>query len=179
MNKRVKRIERKLAERKPEMKHRGVSASSTLATGNIVASEVTAIAQNSTTQGREGSQLKIHHIEYAVSVFIAASQVGGVDVYLVTSKDSSITPVVGEFGTVPGSSANRQEYISWKEHITNGPDNNGNIKFQKNFRYPMKAMYRGSASTDCVNNKTFLVIKNSTGNTVNYSYYYRVWFTDI
>lgn len=175
----VNRIQKTLNERKPEMKWVGRGSSGTLAAGAIANLELSAIAQGDATNERSGSQIKIHYITYSMSVANATSAAAGVDLYLLTSKDASLAPVYATFNPYPGGTCDRRLEMLWKQHVTNGPDNNGNILSDHSFKFPMKCYFSGAGTTACVKNRTYLTVKNSTGSSVNYQISANVFYTDV
>jgi len=170
-------LEKKVASRKPEAKHHSSDATGSLATGVISYMECTYLAEGTGVGERIGSQVRLLYTEYALSVFSSTSAAYGVDIYLVTTRDGS-TPVVGDFIGLPGGFPDRDKYIKWKQHLTNADDNNGNILASYRWQYPMRVHYDGAAATDGVRNRTFIVIKNSTGSSINYAANERTWYTD-
>lgn len=174
----VSRIQRQLAERKPEMKHRTLAGTGTITTGTIVYIEISELAQGSDTAGREGSQIKLHYTEYRVTPYVAAAQQAGLDVYLLTTKADNV-PAYSQFGAVPGGFPDRRKFIEWNQHCTSDDSNNGNIHGSYSWQFPMKCHYEGSAGTAGTRNLTFLVLKNDTGASINYGYASRTFYTDI
>lgn len=173
----VQTLERKVAARKPETKHQSSTASSTMTTGSLFYLECSYIPQGNDVGERNGNQVKLLYTEYSASVFSSTSAAYGVDIYLVTLRDNAV-PVIGDFIGTPGGFPNRDQYIKWKQHLTNADDNNGNILASHRWRFPMKVHYDGITATSGIRNRTFLVIKNSTGNSVNIALNQRTWFTD-
>mgnify|MGYP000089878283 FL=1 len=170
-------LERKVASRKPEAKHHSATATGSLATGVISYLECTYLAEGTGIGERVGSQVRLLYTEYSLSVFSATSAAYGVDLYLVTTRDGS-TPVVADFLGSPGGFPDRDKYIKWKQHLTNADDNNGNLLTSYRWQYPMRVHFNGVTATDGIRNRTFLVVKNSTGSSVNYAMNERTWFTD-
>jgi len=173
----VSTLERKVALNKPETKIMSAIATGTLATGNIAYLELNYIQQGVNTTERSGSKIKLHYTEYTAGGYTAASAALGLDVYIITCKENAV-PVIGDFLGVPGGFPDRDKYMKWRQHITNGPDNNGNIISSHKWQYPMTVHYDGITYTSGIRNRTFLVIKNSAGASINYHMQHRTWFTD-
>lgn len=174
----VNRIQRTLAERKPEMKNFQVGSTGTLTAGSIAMIELTNIPQGDTVSSRDGAQIKFHHIKYSCSPFTAASAAGGLDFYILTLKESASLPVYADFQPYPGGGVDRRKVIEWVHELTN-TNNNGNILGHFNFKYPMKIHYAGTGGTAGFRNRTYMVVKNASGSSINYAINSQVFFTDI
>jgi len=175
----ITKIKRTLNERKPEMKSSAYGAAATHLNGTAMVYEVTNLSQGNEGFGRDGLQVKFHRIFYSVVAYATGTQqpVAGVDVYLVTGKNDT-APAYGDFIAYPGGTVNKAEYSTWKQHIIGG-ENNGCVQAAHHFQYPMKIHYIGSASTSCIRNRTYIVVKNNTGVSVDIKVSSRVWFTDL
>jgi len=176
----ISKIKRTLAERKPEMKAQGNATTGSCLNGAIAQIELSAIAEGDEGYARDGLQVKLHRIFYTASCYLSGTTnpVAGLDAYLVSVKDTS-TPAYADFVAARGGTINKNTFITWHQHITGGEQNNAVIQNAHSFQYPMKLHFDGPASTTCIKNKTYLIIKNNTGSTVDYHLSYRIWYTDI
>ena len=176
----VQRIQRTLAERKPEMKAQGNATTGSCLNGAVALIELSAIAEGDEGYARDGLQVKLHRVFYTAACYLAGTTnpVAGLDAYLVSVKDTS-TPVYADFVAARGGTINKNTFVTWHQHITGGEQNNAIVQNSHSFQFPMKLHFDGPASTTCIKNKTYLVIKNNTGSTVDYHLSYRIWYTDI
>lgn len=174
----VEKIQRTLNERKPEMKNFQIGSSGTVTAGSIALVELTNIPQGDTVSTRDGAQVKFHHVKYSCTPSIAASAAAGLDFFILTLKDAVTLPVYADFLSYPGGGGDRRKTIEWVHELTNS-NNNGNILGNLNFKYPMKIHYAGTGGTACFRNRTYMVVKNATGSSINYQITAHIFFTDI
>jgi len=175
----IAKIKRTLGERKPEMKAQAYGASETKLNGTVKVYEVTDIAAGDEGYARDGLQIKLHRVFYTITAYATGTQnpVAGVDAYLITSKNDT-APAYGDFISYIGGTVNKNEFSTWKQHVIGG-DNHGIIQGSHHFQFPMKIHFSGNASTSCLRNRTYIVVKNNTGASVDVQIASRVWFTDI
>jgi len=174
----IRTLKRSVALNRPEAKHHQTLVTGPLASGAISYAECTYIQHGDTQTDRSGQQVRLTTIQYSLASFTAAAAAAGLDVYVVTVRDASHTPNIADFTGSPGGFPNRETYIAWKQHITNGDDNNGNIIATHTWPNGMRAHFSGSAFTSCNRNRTYVIVKNSTGSSQNFSLNVRTWFTD-
>jgi len=175
----IAKIKRVLGERKPEMKSQAYGAATeTKLTGTIKVQEITDIAAGDEAYARDGLQIKLHRIFYTVTAYANGTQnpVPGVDVFLITGKSDRV-PVYADFIAQIGGTINKNEYTTWKQHVIGG-DNHGIVQDAHHFQYPMKVYFSSNSSTSSLRNKTYLVVKNNTGVSVDVNISSRLWFSD-
>ena len=176
----IAKIKRTLGERKPEMKARATGDFGTNADQTIRALDITEIAQGDGGFSRDGNQIKLHRVFYTVTAKEngTVNPLAGVDVYLITGKDSTV-PAYGDFVALPGGTINKNEFSTWKQHVIGGGDNNGVVQDSHHFTYPMKVHYSGADADSAIKNRTWLVLKNNTATTAAVQLSFRIWYTDI
>jgi len=175
----IAKIKRTLGERKPEMKAQAYGASETKLNGTVKVYEISDIAAGDEGYARDGLQVKLHRVFYTVSAKVASTTgpCAGVDVYLITSKDA-VAPVYADFIAYIGGTVNKAQFSTWKQSCL-GAGNDGIVQEHHSFQYPMKLQYAGSAATACIKNRTYIVVKNNTGGSVDVQIASRIWFTDV
>jgi len=175
----IAKIKRVLGERKPEMKAQAYGASETKLNGTVKVYEISDIAAGDEGYARDGLQVKLHRVFYTVSALVNGTQnpAAGTDVYLVTSKDA-VPPVYADFIAYIGGTINKAQFSTWKQSVI-GSDNHGIVQEHHSFQFPMKLQYAGSAASACVKNRTYIVVKNNTGSSVDVQISSRIWFTDV
>jgi len=175
----IAKIKRTLGERKPEMKAQAYGHAITKLNNTVEIQEITDIAAGDEGYARDGLQIKLHRVFYTVSAKVASTvnPCAGVDVYLITSKTET-APVYADFIAYIGGTANKAEFTTWKQSVL-GSENQGVVQDAHSFQFPMKIHYSGSASTACIKNRTWIVVKNNTGSSVDVQMTHRCWFTDL
>ena len=174
----VRTLKRKVALNKPESKHHQTLVTGPVANGAIAYGEVTYIQHGDTVTDRSGQEVRLTTVQYSLGTYSAGCAAAGLDLYVVTCRDASHTPNVADFTASPGGFPSREIYMVWNQHISNGHDNNGNIIANYTWPNGMKAHYSGAAFTTCNRNRTYVIVKNSTGSSQNFALTVRSWFTD-
>lgn len=178
VSKRLKRVERLQRERKPEMKYKDYAlTNATFNTGSIIFSDLTAIGEGDSRDDRTGRLIKFHRVEFRGGPKSGSGVGTGFDVYLTTSRNATL-PVYGDYGGRLGGFATADDMHVWEYHLT-GSNQDPNLHFAYSWKYPMKIHYEGAGTTQCVRNRTFLVIKNDVGATADFAGSIRIWYTDV
>lgn len=178
LNKRVKRVERIQAERRPETKYKDFYIAGAVSTGSIAYVDITNISQGDSFDTRDGRLIKLHRVEVRGGTTSSSTIYTGYDVLLQTSKDNS-TPAYADYLPVMGSYPELTKATVWRHQICGGGGSDSMINFVKSFKYPMKIHYDGSAGSNIIRNRTFVVVKNDVGAAGAMSIFIRVWFTDV
>lgn len=177
VKKRLRRVERIAALRKPEMKMQDFNyVNATLADGALATIvELTAIAEGTGVNERIGNRIKIHRIE--VRGTLGAENV---DAYIIQGHTTT-APVYANFYAYQGSHLladdSHTKFTEWR--YINGRTFIDRSGLRHRFPIGYTAKYNANLSTSCVDNRLWFVVKNDTGAAVSVEYSLRVWFTDI
>lgn len=158
------------------MKHRSVALSTAAtATAAINAICINICQNNDDVNGRVGQKIKLWRVDIRGVVDPAQ------DVYLLQAHTAD-APVYADFyGAGAGSFLNdtkvNTQFTEW-HYVRPVPHQTTNCPFRitKKFR-GMEVAFDGTNSTP-VRNALYLVVKNDSGSSLNYSYSYTIWYTD-
>jgi len=175
----IARIKKTLRDRTPELKASANGSSGTILNGQAAVLEVTAIAEGDFGYARDGVEVKMHSVMYTIAAYTNGTQspLAGVDAYLITTKDAT-APAYADFIAYVGGTANKNEFMTWRQHCMGDQQSNGVIQNKMKWKYPLQVHYKGSATTDCVKGRTYVVVKNNSGASCDYQISYRTRFTD-
>jgi len=176
LSKRVKRLETVQRQRKPEMKYVLHSISTAaLADASVITTELTSIAQGNAADEREGNHVKFVRVE------VRGYMDSKLDGYLIQCHTTT-APAYANFNGVAGGALavidNNTKFTEWK-HFTGSTLTNIYDRISQRFRFGFKAKYNGTAATNCVDNRLYLVIKNNTGAAGEVRLTIRCWYTDV
>ena len=172
-NKRLSRLERQVRNNRPEMKWSSLrQAPTAVATGAIGTLSLDSITIGDSHYNRCGSQIKLWRMEIRGQVDPL------LDIYLVQSKDGS-APTYADFDAYPAGFVDNgnTNLVEWK-HIRVKPDQTTNCPYRIIQKFNgMKVEFSNSASSP-VRNAMWLVVKNDSGASLNYTLQRKIWFTD-
>lgn len=172
--KRLRRVERIQQLRRPETKYAVFQHTGTVANAAAAAIELTAIAQGNGADEREGNHVKILRV-----------QVRGVadtplDMYIIQGHTTTV-PAYSDFNAVAGGALsavnNNTKFTEWK-HFNGFNMQSSTTSINLRFPYGLKAKFNGSATTNCVDNRLFLFLKNNSGGDMSAELTVRVWYLD-
>lgn len=178
---RLARLERKVANEKPEMKCRTHIWNGSVATGNLINFDITDIAQGDRKQNRSGNKIKIWRVE------VRGATDPELETYLI-QKHAVTEPVFADFTGQKGgmivSDKLNTIYTEWRYHYPRPYDVNtlGQMipfKIIQKFK-GMECGYDGFL-TAAYHNGLIVTMRNpaSLGATArSYDFTVRVWFTD-
>ena len=172
--KRLRRVERVQARRKPESKYAVFTHSGAIADMNVTTVELTAIAQGSDVSERTGNHIKLLRCD-------VRGDVGdnNLDYYIIQCHTTS-APGYSNFNAQQGGAIstidNNTKFTEWK--YMSGYKMKDVGRLMHRFKYGIKCKFNGTASSNCVDNRVFLFIKNNTGASHSPNLTVRVWFTD-
>lgn len=170
----IKYLARRVRNNSPELKQLNLTADvQALADGAVHVEELTAIAEGDGSDNREGLRALIKGINIRVHTTNRNA-----DIYIIKS-DGVNVPNYGDFHGVIGGHLKRTSDSVFHEiaHLHNYGSINERVKYNKRFKYSMSVRYTGAASTTATFNKLYLVIKNDTGASLNYSFSSKTYFT--
>lgn len=184
--KRVKRVERRAAFNKPEMKTITLSANLFTATGGTPVADNTVtvtqpcrIAQGTGVNERVGDKIRVWRIE------VRGIADNGLDHYIVqnhTSTTPGITSFTSQIGAYLLDSENNKRFTEWihyRNYYTgSGATSISPLKFHQKFRNGIIIKYNGSASTSVVDNEVSYVVVNRAGQNLQANVSLRMWYTD-
>lgn len=172
--KRVKTLEYKVAARTPETKMQILSFSGTIADGAAQVLEFTAVAEGTGANERLGNKIRILRIETRGDL-----GADNVDMYFIQCHTTT-APAYANFASYQGGhitiDSTNTRFTEW--NYTNGRKFSDNAGMRRVFTLGMNSKFNGSASTSCVDNRLFVVVKNDTGSTQTCEFVGRMWFTD-
>lgn len=185
--KRVKRVERRAAFNKPEMKTVTLSLNAFTSTGGTTLADNTVtllqpcrIAQGTGINDRIGDKIRVWRIE------VRGLSDNGLDHYIIqnhTSSNPGITSFTSQIGSYLLDSENNKRFTEWI-HYRNYYTGSGattttpSLKFHQKFRNGIIVKYNGAASTSIVDNEVSYVAVNRTGTNLSANLSLRMWYTD-
>lgn len=184
--KRVKRVERRSALNKPEMKSRTIELNAWTATGGtaIPVNSVSlnlpcAIAEGTGVNDRIGDKIRVWRIEVR-----GVSDIG-LDHYIMqnhTTSNPGISSFGGECGAYLLDSENNKRFTEWihyRNYYTGTVSTDPvSLKFHQKWKNGIIVKYNGSAGTSVVDNAITYCVVNRTGSSRNCSTSIRMWYTD-
>lgn len=184
--KRVKRVERRAAFNKPEMKSITLSLNALASTGGTPLAANTLqllqpcrIAEGTGINDRIGDKIRVWRIEVR-----GISDVH-IDHYIMqnhTATDPGISSFTSRCGAYLLDSENNKRFTEWlhyRNYYTGDQSTEPvSIKFHQKFKNGIIVKYNGSASTSLVDNGLNYVLLNRTGGTGDASVSLRMWYTD-
>lgn len=173
--KRLRRVERIQRLRKPEMKYAVFQATGNVVDNTVKVVELSGIAEGNGPDQREGNHIKITRVE------IRGYMATAMDAYIIQGHTTTV-PAYADFNAVAGGALapinNNTKFTEWK--YFSGIQMSNNLRsYYVRFPYGLKCKYNGTASTNCVDNRLFLVIKNETGFDDLAELTVRVWYLDL
>jgi len=174
MAKRLKRVERIQGRRKPEVKYAVFTHSGAIADMAASTVELTAIAQGNDVNERTGNHIKLLRVD-------VRGDVGdnNLDYYIIQCHTTA-APIYGNFNAQQGGAIstidNNTKFTEWK--YMSGYKLKDTGRLMHRFKYGIKAKYNGTATSNCVDNRIYLFIKNNTGASHSPNFTVRVWFSD-
>lgn len=178
MAKRLKRVERKVAARKPEMKHATFESETANVPDNTAVSlDLTNIAQGDAVNQREGNKIKIWRVE------VRGQGSNRIDQYVIQAHNdkapgtTTFTQYAGAFLLTADTNTN---FTEWK-HYANTNQQVGDynaFKYSVKFKYGIVARYEGSLGNDITDNRLFWIGLNRSGTAVPMAVSVRIWYTD-
>lgn len=184
--KRVKRVERRSALNKPEMKSISLSFNGFTSTGgtpvpvnSVQLLQPCRIAEGTGINDRIGDKIRVWRIEVRGLSDIA------LDHYIMQNHTSS-DPGISSFGSRAGAylldSENNKRFTEWihyRNYYTGDSNTNAcSLKFHQKFKNGIIVKYNGAASTSVVDNAVNYVIVNRSGSACAASISLRMWYTD-
>lgn len=176
MAKRLKRVERKVNQVKPEMKHITYNLTGTVTAGTLLVSGLTAMTQGDAINNRSGDRIKVWRIEIrGVSASI-------LDQYLIQSHGPD-APVLADFNTSVGAfisdSTSNTRLTEWKHfrNLYNAATTNCPLKIVQRFKNGIGVKYEGTSSPP-VDNGLYFCALNRGPSDVSINTTARVWYTD-
>lgn len=184
--KRVKRVERRAALNKPEMKSVTLSLNALAATGGTALADNTVtllqpcrIAEGTGINDRIGDKIRVWRIEVRGVADV------GLDQYIIQSHTSSapgITSFTSQIGAYLLDSESNKRFTEWlhyRNYYTAAfTDNASPVKFVQKFRNGIIVKYNSSASTGVVDNEVSYVAVNRSGGNRVANLTLRMWYTD-
>ena len=187
LTKRVKRVERRAAFNKPEMKSITVSLNAMTGTGGTLLADnaVTLLQPCRITQGtgvaeRIGDKIRVWRIE------VRGVADAGLDQFLIqnhTASDPGISSFTSQIGCYLLDSENNKRFTEWlhyRNYYSAGAVSGdvSPMKFVQKFRNGIIVKYNGAASTSVVDNAINYVCVNRTGGNRAINCTLRMWYTD-
>jgi len=184
--KRVKRVERRAALNKPEMKTITLTLNGFSSTGgtpvannSVQLLQPCRIAEGTGINDRIGDKIRVWRIEVR-----GLSDIG-LDHYIMQNHTSS-DPGISSFGSRCGAylldSENNKRFTEWihyRNYYTGNIQTDAcSLKFHQKFKNGIIVKYNGSASTSVVDNAVNYVIVNRSGSAGSCSLSLRMWYTD-
>lgn len=184
--KRVKRVERRAAFNKPEMKSitltlNGFSSTggSALAVNTVTLLQPCRIAQGTGINDRIGDKIRVWRIEVR-----GLSDIG-LDHFIMqchTSSTPGISSFTSQIGTYLLDSENNKRFTEWKHYrnyyTSDIAADACPLKFHQKFRNGIIVKYNGAASTSVVDNEVLYCAVNRAGSSQSVNLTLRMWFTD-
>lgn len=174
--KRVKRLEKKVAALKPEMKHKHFTLDGTVNAGNFALLDVTALSADDDVDDRTGQRVKLWRVE------VRGVSESNVDFMLVQMHGNTL-PVIGDFTGEQGSMIIDQKlnsvFTEWKYFppSTAYTGETNRVRCTQSFKNGMVVKYNGFSSPAVQNRLLVIAVNHSAANkTVDFTA--RVWYTD-
>lgn len=176
MAKRLKRVERKVNQRKPEMKHATFNVSGTVTSGTATIGGLTTISQGDAINNRAGDRIKVWRVEIRG---LSGSQI---DSYILQAHGET-APAATDFNTSVGAfildSVSNTKFTEWKHYrnlyVASGSNNP--LKMVQRFKNGIVVKYEGTTTTPADNGLYFVCLNRATGDyTIQATA--RVWYTD-
>lgn len=182
MMKRVKRVERRAAFNKPEMKTKTFTRNDYTTTGGtaLVDNTVALISMCNITEGtgineRIGDKIRIWRVE------VRGIATTNLDHYIMqnhTSTNPGITSFSDQIGAYLVDSESNKRFTEWKHYRNYYSDGVVGLKFQQKFRNGIIVKYNGALGTQVVDNALNYVCVNRSGASQSLNCTLRVWYTD-
>jgi len=173
--KRISRVERQVAARKPEMKMLSFNFAATVAGNSISLIDMTQCDIGDHAYERNGDEIKVWRIE------IRGFAISQLDQYVI-QKHGPNNPQNGDFGTGASAfldSGSTSLWTEWKTFRNYFVTLAGNASLREVVKFPhgIRVHYDGEAAQP-FRNGLLLVTRNNTANAYYQDLSIRVWFTD-
>lgn len=176
MAKRMRIVEMRSLNNRPEMKSITFAASGTIAAGAVVNINACNIAEGAGKNERIGTRIRLWRVE------IRGAASGELDRYIIqchtTSEPTSAVFTSGKGAFILDSERNAR-FTEW-QHRNNfnvNQEDVTNFKQIQKFR-GMECIYNGNTSTSGIRNQIVFTILNRDAAVQNYNVSVRLWFTD-
>lgn len=174
MAKRLRRLENVQRLRRPETKYAVFQHTGTVGNATAVAVELTGIAEGNGPDQREGNHIKILRVD------IRGVMDQPLDCYVIQGHTTTV-PAYADFNAVAGGALsainNNTKFTEWR-HFTGFNLQSATTSMKVRFPFGLKAKYNGTATTNCVDNRLFLFLKNNSGGDMSCELTVRVWYLD-
>lgn len=186
LEKRVRRVERRAALNKPEMKNVTIEMNALATTGGTLLADNTVtllqpcrIAEGTGINERIGDKIRVWRIEVRGVADV------GLDQFLIQCHTTS-TPGISSFSNqigcyLLGSETNKRftEWLHYRNYYTSAfTDNASPVKFQQKFRNGIIVKYNNALSTGVVDNEVVYAACNRSGGNRVANLTLRMWYTD-
>lgn len=173
--KRLKRVERRINSYKPEMKSNEFFLPSTaVPSATMSPIHLTGITQGDLAYNRIGQKAKLWRME------IRGIVDPNLDVYLIQSKNGT-APVIGDFRAGVGGFIldGKTNLVEWR-YLRARPDQTADVPFRitQTFKTGYNLEFKDGLST-LERNPFYLVVRNNTAASGNYSFSLKLWYTDV
>lgn len=177
----IKSLSKQVYRNRGELKVKhGTITTTTMPTATASTVELTLIQQGSDVYQREGNHIYVKG--FNISGFVTE---GGMDVYVVLSKNGAV-PSYGQFQNRVGGflyANDRSEFTvlaTWKNtSFTNYTTGDNFIQYiRMSRRINLSTWYNGPATGNGVRNRIFLLVKNDTGATQGYQLNCELFYRD-
>jgi hypothetical protein len=172
---RISKLERKVGNLKPELKHRAFDINEIALINNSIAfEEISEINSGDGGAGRDGNKIKLTRIDVSLTCDNL------VDIFLASPKATSAEPDPSYFiGTAHyNRSLNPDEWHVYR-HVTTHVSPQQNVKWRVSFPRGKVLEYSASGGGSIKNGPIFLLIANYSGASCNCAGTVRVWYTDV
>ena len=173
LEKRVGKVERRVAASKPEMKYQSGDETVVIPPNTSNTVTMTTIAQGTDVYQRIGNKIKVWRIEIRGFCEPVCSN------YLIQSKGENI-PVSVDFGGSNGAYLDNEDaqnnFVEWKYH--KNPNYSNSLNLTQSFKNGIVVGYKGPLANDYASNQLhFVTLNRDTQNRVlNGSW--KIWYTD-
>lgn len=173
--KRLKRVERRTAMYRPEMKSHNYSVvTQNVSASGFYAQRLISIVQGVSGDERIGQKAKLFRLE------VRGMADPGLDLYLIQSKHAS-APVAGDFTTGVGGyiKDGNTNFVEWR-YIRPKPDQTTNSPFRitQSFKNGYNLEYTDDTTSFLLKNDMYIVVRNDTAASQTITYSVKMWFTD-
>lgn len=174
--KRVKRLERTVAQRKPEMKHITFDLTATIAANNLSVLNLCQISQGDLINNRSADRIKVYRIE------IRGLASNSLDLYILQAHGPA-PPVLANFNGSVGAyildSQTNSKWTEWKHYRNLYASGTGSepIKMVQRFSSGITVKYEGTSTTPADNGLYFVALNRLSTEQDTYMTA-RVWYTD-
>lgn len=174
MAKRLKRVEYVQRRRKPEMKYHTVEYTSAVGATSAAAIDLTGISLGNDVDERTGNHIRVVRIEVRGS-----TGHDDIDLHLIQCHTTTV-PAYANFQDVQGgglvTNDNNTKFTEWKHMNGHMLTDRGHML--QRFKYGINVKYNGSLSSNCVDNRLYLVYNNHRAASTTPSLSIRVWYID-